>query len=88
MAPSRIILVTGANRGIGFGIVQGLGPQCPTDTFIIACRIKSSAEEAIQKFRSLGIQSPLEPLELEIGSDDSIAAARKVVEKKFGRLDG
>lgn len=51
MSP-KIVLVTGGNRGIGFGIVQALAQRSEENTIVIASRKKSDAEEAIVGRRS------------------------------------
>ncbi|KAI8711470.1 hypothetical protein NCS52_01410400 [Fusarium sp. LHS14.1] len=81
------ILVTGANRGIGYAIVQTIATRLPTSNTILACRSRSSAEEAIQTFRSSGISAGLDHVELDIDNDASIEAAVAAVDKKYGSLD-
>jgi NAD(P)-dependent dehydrogenase (short-subunit alcohol dehydrogenase family) len=93
-SPSKIILTTGSNRGIGYGIAQRLARQAPAGdaswTIILACRTKQSADETVQKLRAEQKEShaTLEAMELDLKSDESIIAARKEVEARFGRLDG
>lgn len=87
MSPN-IILITGANRGIGFGIVQALAARLSENTFIVASRKRSDAEQAIVEAQNMGIANSFHPLELDVTSDESIDAAFKGVEKQFGRLDG
>jgi hypothetical protein len=88
MAESMIVLVTGANRGIGFAIVQVLARRIPTATILLGCRSSAAGQEAIEKLRELGVKSKLDVVELDIGSDSSIVAAVARIEKEYGRLDG
>jgi NAD(P)-dependent dehydrogenase (short-subunit alcohol dehydrogenase family) len=88
MASTQTILVTGANRGIGFSIIQALAPRLSTATYILAIRYLSSAQTAISELRELGITSPLDIVELDITNDSTIIKARKYVEEKYGKLDG
>lgn len=93
-SPSKIILITGSNRGVGYGIARRLAARAPagdaTWTILLACRTKRSAEETIQKLRAEKKEghASLEAVELDLKSDESIIAARKDVEARFGRLDG
>lgn len=86
--PGKTILVTGGNRGIGFGIVQGLAQRSSEHTIIIASRKKSDAEEAIDEVKRLGFKNRLYPLQLDVTSDESIRVAVEEVRAEFGRLDG
>ena len=88
MASTQTILVTGANRGIGFSIIQALAPRLPTATYILAVRSLSSGQTAITELRKIGITSPLDIVELDITNDVTIVKAKKYVEEKYGKLDG
>lgn len=80
-----IVLVTGANQGIGFEIAKKLNVEHENYHVIMAGRRKQAIEEAAEKLQSQGFS--VEPLVLDQSSDDSIAAAAKAVEEKHGHLD-
>lgn len=82
------ILVTGANRGIGYSIVQAIATRIPSSNIILGCRSKNSAQEAIQSLRENGVTAQLSYVEIDIESDASIEAAVVWLEQKYGRLDG
>lgn len=82
------ILVTGANRGIGYAIVQAIAASLPSSNIILACRKNQSAQEAIQSLRKEGITVSLDWIELDIEDDASIAAAAGALDQKYGSLDG
>lgn len=82
------ILVTGANRGVGYAIVQAIATQQPSSNLILACRNKTSAQEAIQSLRNEGISAQLDHVELDIENDASIESAANLLEWKYGSLDG
>lgn len=82
------ILVTGANRGIGYAITQTIATRLPTSNIILACRSRISAEEAIQTLRDGGISCGLDHVELDIENDTSIESAVASIDKKYGNLDG
>lgn len=82
------ILVTGANRGIGFAIVQTIATRLPTSNIILACRSRTSAEEAIQTLCDNGVSAGLDYVELDIENDVSIELAVTTIGKKYGSLDG
>lgn len=86
MSP-KVILVTGANRGIGFCIVQALAQRAPEHTYLLGTRSTFAGEEAVIKLKELGITSYLEVVQLNITDDTQIAAAVSTISNKFGRLD-
>ena len=83
-----IVLITGGNRGIGFGVVQAITRRIPNATVLIGCRTLEAGEEAIEKLRELGVTTALDPIKIDIENDGSIAAAADVVRVKYQRLDG
>ncbi|KAK7719928.1 hypothetical protein SLS64_002109 [Diaporthe eres] len=80
-----IVLVTGANQGIGFEIAKKLNVEHENYHVIMAGRRKQAIEEAAEKLQAQGFS--VEPLVLDQSSDDSIAAAAKAVDEKHGHLD-
>lgn len=86
---SRVILITGANRGIGYCITQALAARSPTDTLLVASRTKSKAEEAIKQLQvDSAVQNPIHAVELDVTNETTIEHARTWIEQQFGRLDG
>jgi len=86
MAPKRI-LVTGANRGIGFSIVQGLAERDKDLIILLGARSLSSAEEAITTLKNKGLNARFEAVELDVTKDGSIKACLSHIEKTHGGLD-
>ena len=79
---SKIALVTGGNRGIGFAITQGLlafGYQV-----IITSRSLDKAKQAAEKLRSLG---KVIPIELDVADDNSINKALESLQQQINQLD-
>jgi NAD(P)-dependent dehydrogenase (short-subunit alcohol dehydrogenase family) len=83
---SKVILITGANRGIGFCIAQGIAQRLEGCCILVASRDLSAAEDAISKLQHL--KATFEPVELDVTSDDSIKACLEAIGKTHGRLDG
>ncbi|KAF5551452.1 short chain dehydrogenase [Fusarium napiforme] len=81
------ILVTGANRGIGYAIVQAIASRLPSSTIVLGCRRKDSAQEAIELLIDSGVKSNLGYVELDIENDASIEAAVVSLEQEYGQLD-
>ncbi|KAF3403306.1 putative oxidoreductase [Talaromyces pinophilus] len=84
---SRLILITGANRGIGFGTLQALSLHSPSDHFILGCRNKEDGNQALKRLRELAVQSKIDVMEVDVTRDDSLIAFAKAVETTYGRLD-
>jgi len=79
----KIALVTGATRGIGLETVRQLAQQ--NVHVLLAGRDRAKATEAALKLQQEGL--PVEAIALDVNDANSIAAAAKDVEKKFGHLD-
>jgi len=82
-AQMKVILVTGANKGIGFALVR----QClqnHADTFLLlGSRQKSNGDEAIASLveENVGWESRLKLIIIDTSSDSSVNEASRFVEK-------
>ena len=84
-APSTIVLISGANTGIGFEIAKKLATEHPTYHVLLGSRSLPRAHSALSTLPSP--LSNITPLELDVTSDASIAAAYDFVSGEYGRLD-
>lgn len=86
---SRVVLITGANTGIGFQIVRALCSSDEAYNIIVGGRSLSKAQDAISsavnEFPSS--RSKLFPIQVDIEQDDSIKNAFNEVQSQFGKLD-
>lgn len=80
---SKVALVTGATRGIGFETARQLASNGVH--VLLAGRDRSKAVEASLKLQSEGL--PVEAIALDVTQLDSIANAAKEVAQKHGKLD-
>ena len=79
----KIVLVTGANKGIGYGIIKHLGLS--GWKVVLGARDEERAEKAISQLASLGIDV-LGWVNVELRNPDSIAQTAKVVNEKYPGL--
>ncbi|KAF4256919.1 hypothetical protein KXX11_008438 [Aspergillus fumigatus] len=86
---SKIVLITGANTGIGFQVVRALCNSTQTYSIIVGGRSPAKVHSAIRAIQSefTNCQSQLYPLQIDLESDDSIKHASEDISTKFGRLD-
>jgi len=79
---SRLVLVTGGNRGIGFEVCR----QLATRGFIVllTARDSAKAEKAAEKLADVGT---VEPLVLDVADAQSIRRAAADIASRYGRLD-
>ena len=80
---TRIVLVTGANKGIGFAIAQGLGAI--GFKVAVGARDEARGEEAVQRLRAADVDAF--GVGLDVTSDPSVAAAAATIEQAAGRLE-
>ena len=84
-----IVLVTGANTGLGFEIVKGLCSSETAYVTLIGGRSVEKAEQAanavINEFPSS--RSEVWPIQIDIEDDESIQHAFDEVQTKYGKLD-
>tara|TARA_R110000744_G_scaffold176236_1_gene295117 strand:- start:1629 stop:2351 length:723 start_codon:yes stop_codon:yes gene_type:complete len=80
----RLVLVTGASRGIGRAAALHLARQ--GDIVIAVARSKAALEKLDDEIRALGSEAVLVPMDLKDAK--GIETLGKVIGDKFGRLDG
>lgn len=90
MTDKTLILITGANQGLGYYASQQLAATGNYHV-LMGSRDLSKAEKAISTLAadsSVKLDAKnLEAIQLDVTDDDSIKAAAATVEKKYGRLD-
>jgi NAD(P)-dependent dehydrogenase (short-subunit alcohol dehydrogenase family) len=80
---TKIALVTGSNRGIGFETARQLGQQGVT--VIVSARAEREATDAAGKLRGEGIDA--EAIALDVTNAADRTAAAKFIESHYGKLD-
>ena len=83
MDNTKAALVTGANKGIGYAIAEGLGRL--GYTVFVGARDEVRRDDAVEKLRAADLDAV--GVSLDVTSDASVAAAASVIEEKTGRLD-
>ena len=88
MAASKIVLVTGANQGLGFAIVSVAGTRNPSAHYILACRSLESGQKAIVELKEKGVIASVELVQLDVTKDADIHRVVQSVTASHGKLDG
>lgn len=86
---ARIVLITGANSGVGLATTKILTSTSTTYHVILSARTlpKAAAAKAEIEAENPTSASRLTPLELDVTSVASVTRARDTIEAQFGRLD-
>ncbi|MFG3339051.1 SDR family oxidoreductase [Glycomyces sp. NPDC048151] len=80
---TKTVLVTGANKGIGFHIARALGEQ--GYTVFVGARSEERGEQAATQLREEGLDARF--LHLDVTDPAVVNAAAKHVKDEFGSLD-
>lgn len=83
---STIVLITGANQGLGFEMARQLASNHPGYHILIGSRDPDKGSAAVTKLKEQGLLS-VESVTIDVSDDKSIQAAANGVASKFGRLD-
>src|SRR4051812_24200669 len=83
MSETKIALVTGANKGIGYEIATGLAAL--GYRVGVGARDKARREAAVEKLRAAGLDVFGVPL--DVTSDRSVNAAAQLIDQQAGHLD-
>ncbi|KAF2094027.1 NAD(P)-binding protein [Rhizodiscina lignyota] len=89
-ASKTVVLITGANIGLGYAAARLLVQDNPKYHVIIGSRSLERGQAALEKLQdsvSNLHQNQLDVVEIDITKDDSITAAAAAIEKRYGRLD-
>ena len=90
MTSKTIVLVTGGNQGLGYYAIQQLSATGRYH-ILMGSRDFGKAEKAISSLNEdqsvKANPESVEPIQIDVGSDESIEKAAKTVEEKYGRLD-
>lgn len=86
---SKKVLITGSNKGLGYGILKNLSKRPEKHTFIMAIRDLNNGKKAIEELSKEipDIASRIELLELDIANKNSIMNAIKILESKNTKID-
>jgi len=82
--PPKVAVVTGANKGIGFGIVKALCSQFDGEVYLTA-RDVERGEAAVAELEKLGLHPKFH--QLDIDSSESIHKFRDFLKTKYGGID-
>ena len=81
----KVVIVTGGNAGIGFGVVKGLASK--DATVIIASRNQERVNEAVAKVKKLQPSAKVEGMLLDLSSFSSIDRFVAEVKSRFTEVD-
>lgn len=77
MSDGKVILITGANTGLGLGTVKSLCRSTASYNILLGCRTPSKGETAIDEVKQQysSISSTLSTIEVDLPSDHSLEQA-------------
>jgi NAD(P)-dependent dehydrogenase (short-subunit alcohol dehydrogenase family) len=84
----KIVLVTGANQGLGLAVIEVAGKRHPSNTYILCARDVEKGQQAVRQLRDSGVTAVIEVMELDVTNNNHIATAVKHIDAQYGRLDG
>ncbi|KAL6241611.1 hypothetical protein RBB50_011392 [Rhinocladiella similis] len=85
---SRIVLITGANSGVGFATAQVLASAKEDFHVIMAGRSIDKVQKALDELESsIGTSGKLSALQIDVVDEKSIEKAAEEVQRQHGRLD-
>ncbi|KAI0858247.1 putative short chain dehydrogenase/reductase [Xylaria cubensis] len=89
-ADKTVILVTGANSGIGLETVKALAATSSNFHVLLGSRSAEKGNHAVSEIRTaLGdsMKGAISALQIDVCDQDSIVAAKEQIERQFGKLD-
>ncbi|TAQ89244.1 hypothetical protein B7494_g2445 [Chlorociboria aeruginascens] len=86
-SPLKIVLITGANSGVGYGTSQVIASASPQYHVIMTGRSLEKVKTALSEIEAEGVKGSLSALQLDVTDEASIDAAVLKVTEQFGRID-
>jgi NAD(P)-dependent dehydrogenase (short-subunit alcohol dehydrogenase family) len=86
MSSPQVVLITGANQGLGYLAALQLS-KLPGHHVLLGARDPAKGTAAVDKIAAEGEPSKVSLLVIDVSSDESIEKAAAEVAQKFGRLD-
>jgi NAD(P)-dependent dehydrogenase (short-subunit alcohol dehydrogenase family) len=80
---SKITLITGGNKGIGYEIAKQLGQK--GFTVLLGARDEAKGATAVSKLKTEKIDAEL--LVLDVSKEESVRQAKEWIETKYGKLE-
>ena len=89
MTASKIVLVTGANTGLGLEIVRALCRSNTPYEILLASRSLSKGEAAVETVKNEipASSSTVSAVQLDVSDEESITNAYRTISTKYDRLD-
>ncbi|GKZ22344.1 hypothetical protein AbraIFM66951_007977 [Aspergillus brasiliensis] len=85
---SRVVLITGANSGVGLATAKVLAQAAEGFHVILACRSLEKGTQALEEIKQEGIPTEnISTVQLDVTDQTSIQAAAANVQQRFGQLD-
>jgi carbonyl reductase 1 len=83
---AKVALVTGGNRGLGFGFVEVLADELGPDSIVyLGARDVAKGRAAAEQLQ--GARARVEVLEIDVAEDASVAQAAETVAQRHGGID-
>lgn len=82
-----IVLITGANQGLGLEMVKKLAAENENYLILMAARSKEKVQKAASEIARLANNTKIDTVLLDVTSDESISKAAQTVGDKYGRID-
>ncbi|KAF1967706.1 short-chain dehydrogenase/reductase SDR [Bimuria novae-zelandiae CBS 107.79] len=84
-----VVLITGANQGLGFAIAEIFSQSKQPYTVLVGARDQSRGEEAVTKLLSKKTNDKItvSAIQINLASSESITTALESIGKSYGRID-
>ena len=83
MSEQKTVLITGANKGLGYETARQLGEK--GYTVLVGARDETRGNEAVEKLKGEGFDADF--IEIDATNAETIKSAAEEVGEKYGRLD-